>query len=132
MNEITRIPLQAKYKRDNGVFVLDANMPLPDSFTLNERSLVHIPAGAIAGNHRHPRQEAFICFQEGVELHWIDSAGEKHSQAMHPTNGEGFLFVISPMVPHAIANKTAGAAMVMEYADGPALAVEQIPVVETL
>lgn len=132
MNDITRIPLQAKYKRDNGVFVLDADVPLPDTFALKETSLVHVPAGAVAGNHRHPRQEAFICFQEGVELHWLDITGGKHKQTMHTANGEGSLFIIPSLVPHAVVNKSSGTATIVAYADGPLVNAEQMDIVETL
>lgn len=128
MNEITRVPLPPKYKRDNGVTVLDTQVSLPAGFNLKETSLVAIPAGAIAGNHRHPRQEAFICFQQGVELHWIDALGGKHSQAMQPASGEHILFVVPSMLPHAVVNMSSSTATVFAYADGPLVSTEQIPV----
>lgn len=132
MQQITSIPLTPRYKKDNGVYVLDAqNMPLPDGFALKESSLVYLPAGEVAGNHRHPRQEAFICFQKNVELHWLDTDGKKHIQPMNDADGNAPLFIVPSMVPHAVVNTSKNIATIMAYADGPLVDVESLPVAET-
>lgn len=112
--------------------MFETTVPLPSTFILQETTLVQIPKRAIAGNHRHPRQEAFVCFQNGVELHWLDSSGNKHVQAMQPENGQAFLFVVPSMVPHAVVNKSEAAATLMAYADGPLANTEQMHVAELL
>jgi uncharacterized RmlC-like cupin family protein len=80
-----------------------------------------LPAGTFGGNHSHPRQEAFFCYQPGVELHWLDSTGKKHISAFSEANGLPVLLVVPPHVPHAVINTSGAPATLIEYADGPKL-----------
>ena len=133
MNDVQKIDLTPKYKKDNGVYILDAaNVPLPDGFALKEQSLVYVPAGVVAGNHKHPRQEAFICFQKGAELHWIDASGKKHINAMNSEDGSAPLFVVPSQVPHAVVNTSENVVTIMAYGDGPLVDVELMDVVEAV
>lgn len=123
---------EPKYRRDNGLLVLDLDsVPLPSGFVLRERSLVRLPAGQIAGNHKHLRQEAYLCLGLGVQLHWIDEAEEAHVEQMHRPEGDPQLFVIPPLVPHAIINTSGHDAALLGYADGPLEHAEPVIVLST-
>ncbi len=120
-----------KYKRDNGVLVLDLdNIPLPNDLVVRERSLVRLPAGQIAGNHKHPRTEAYVCLEEGAELHWIDDEGNIQVEQMQQTDGDPRLFIIPPLVPHAISNSSAHDITLLGYADGPLEDVQAVEIVK--
>lgn len=128
MQSVQVIPLTPKVKKDNGLFILDTDaLPFPASFSKKESGAVYIPAGQTAGNHRHPRQEAFVCFQKDVELHWIDADGTKQMRQL-ADNGSP-MFVVSSMVPHAVVNKSGIAACLLYFGDGPLLNAETMEVV---
>lgn len=130
MQDIQIISLKPTYKNDNGVRVFDAqNLPFPATFTLAESSFVSIPPGQVGGNHRHPRQEAFLCFQPGVTFHWIDANGKKHTEQMCDDAGNVKLFVAPAMVPHAVVNNTDQPIQIMDYGDGPLVDAEPMEVV---
>ena len=123
-----KTPLSPTYAKPNGVLVYDANLPVPDGYSLS--SFVTLPAGAFAGNHTHPRQEIFICHQPDVFLHWTDSAGNKHTDAFVSSEGRATMYTIPPHVPHAIVNGSNAPAMLIEYADGPQTNVQPAQVME--
>lgn len=128
MNIVQAYLFEPKYKRDNGLLVLDiGKLPLPDSFKVQETSVVRLPAGEIAGNHKHPRQEAYICLDEGVTLHWLDENGRVHVENM-ASPGKLQFFVAPPHVPHAVVNASHNDATIVGYADGPLEDVEQVEV----
>jgi uncharacterized RmlC-like cupin family protein len=135
MTNIERIPLEPKYRRDNGLFVVSLdNLVLPPSydkldFDARERSLVSIPAGQAGGNHKHPRLEAFFTLDSTVELHWIDGSGAPQMEPMGPVDGQAYVFVIPPMVPHAVLNNGEAPITLIEFADGPQRDVEPIRIV---
>lgn len=107
--------VEPTYKKENGLYVLDI-YGIEPPFLVKERSLVCIPAGQFGGNHKHPRQEAFIGIGEELELVWQVGA-EIYRKKMNP-NGEPKLFVIPPFVPHAVINHSPeNSAVLIEYAD---------------
>jgi quercetin dioxygenase-like cupin family protein len=120
MRSVMRVDLPVRYQRPNGTTVFDLGEEvLP--FPVVERSLVKLPAKAVAGNHRHPRSEAFhIGF--GLQLHWIDDNGETHIESS--SESEGRVFVIPSMVPHAVVNELDHECVLIEWADGSQRDVE--------
>ncbi|HEV7453839.1 MAG TPA: hypothetical protein VGO07_01120 [Candidatus Saccharimonadales bacterium] len=121
MNMVKTYPLDSKYRKQNGLFVVDAvQLPIPDDFEVHEQSVVYIPPGQVAGNHTHPRQEAYICCDEGAELHWMDESGEEHIEVMGADRDGGpTLFVVESMVAHAVVNTSGHGISLFGYADGP-------------
>jgi hypothetical protein len=63
------------------------HLPLPKDFVVRDRSVVSLPAGQIAGNHRHPRQEAYLCCDLGAEMHWLDEDGKVRIDKMGTADG---------------------------------------------
>lgn len=110
------------YKKENGLWLLNTDSPdLPMDFSIHERNIVYIPAGEFGGNHRHPRQEAFIGIGSNLELIWQDQDGQRHVETMSP-EGKGdllALFVVRSMTPHAVVNRGQDAAVLIEFADSP-------------
>jgi uncharacterized RmlC-like cupin family protein len=131
MSMVKTYPLDPKYRKQNGLFVVDAGkLPIPDGFEVHDQSVVYIPPGQVAGNHTHPRQEAYICFDEGAELHWMAESGEEHIEVMGvDREGGTALFVIEPMVAHAVVNTSGHGISLFGYADGPLENAEDIVVV---
>jgi len=113
--KIKQIPITPTYKRENGLWVLDIDkIKIP--FDIKERSVVNIPPGQIGGNHKHPRQEAFIGVGEGLELVWKQS-DKTESVKMNP-GGELMLFLIPPYLEHAVVNNSETAnGILIEFAD---------------
>lgn len=125
---IHKIPIEPTYKKDNGLWNLDTiSLPFPDKFQIAERSIVHIPAGEFGGNHKHPRTEAFVGIGEELYIVWEDDKSQKHEDKM--MDGEQlFLFVVEPFTPHAVINRGNSFAILVEFADGPNVDVEQAEV----
>lgn len=114
--EIKQIPITPTYKKENGLWVLDIdNIEIP--FDIKKRLIVNIPPGQIGANHKHQRQEAFIGFGEELELVWKQDGCTKTAK-MNP-KGEIILFLIPPLVEHAVINnsKTANGVL-FEFNDG--------------
>jgi uncharacterized RmlC-like cupin family protein len=120
MPSVERFTVEPKYRRANGLAVLgiDTLPPIPD-FEARETTAVRLPAGQVAGNHRHPRQEAYICLDAGAELHWVDADGETHIEQMGLDGDQISLFVIRSLVPHAVVNSSDHPITLLGYADGP-------------
>lgn len=120
---------EPKYKRNNGIAVFDVEViSLSTSFKVHETSLVRLAAGQIAGNHKHPRQEAYLCLDEGILLYWVDIAGKVHTEQMKRADSEPRLFIIPSFVPHAIINTTDRDVTLLGYADSFLEAVEPVSV----
>jgi uncharacterized RmlC-like cupin family protein len=129
MKPIKKYIIEPKYRRDNGLYVIDtADLPFPQGFAVHDTSIVHLPSGQIAGNHKHPRQEAYYCCDKGVELHWLDDAGKTHIEVMSAADGAPTLFVMPPFVPHAVVNASTQDATLVGFADGPLDGVEMVEV----
>lgn len=129
MKSVQSYPFEPKYKRGNGLVVIDTdNLPLPNDFELRETSVVRLPAGEVAGNHRHSRQEAYFCLDEGVVLHWLDEAGRVHVEEMADAE-KPRLFVVPSYVPHAVVNTSMNDVTLLGYADGLLEGVEPVEVV---
>lgn len=127
---IDEISFTPKYKRENGLWVVDPdNVNLPDDFLVKERSIVYIPPGQYGGNHKHPRSEAFFGIgSKGLFLVWLDESGQRREAEMVGENQELTLFVVPPYVPHAVINRDTSFAVLVEYADGPSEGVEPVDV----
>jgi quercetin dioxygenase-like cupin family protein len=124
-------PLEPKYKRDNGLYVLDtdtASLPFPKDFEVRDTSVVYLPAGQIAGNHKHPRQEAYVCCDEGVELHWLDETGKVHIEQMVKPGENPQLFIMPPHIPHAVVNASGHNITLVGFADSSLENVESVEV----
>jgi uncharacterized RmlC-like cupin family protein len=131
MSSIERYPVEPKYQKENGLYVIDSDdLPFPADFRIAERSIVRIPAGQVAGNHRHPRLEAYVTCDD-VTLVWVDENGERHMEAMGEASGLA-LFVVRSMVPHAVVNHSQSGATIIGFADGPLVDVEPMQVAEEL
>lgn len=108
------------YRKENGLWLLNMDLPdLPTDFHVHERNVVCIPPGEFGGNHRHPRNEAFISVGGNLELIWQDQDGQKHIDAMSPEEEDSLLilFVIHSMTPHAVVNRGKSAATLIEFAE---------------
>lgn len=128
--EITKIFIEPSYKKDNGLWVLHIDpLLLPTEFHAVEQSLVSIPPQEAGGNHKHPRQEAFIATSKYLMLYWIDEKGEKHEEVMFDGN-KLVLFIVSPYTPHAVLNTSINSsALLYEFANDKQHDVEIIKVV---
>ncbi len=116
MADVQQIPFQPTYKKENGVFVIDiTSVHLPETFTVKQQSLVVIPPGEVAGNHKHPRQELFIGLSKGLEFIWQSEKGVQH---LAMRKGEQlFLIVVPAFIPHAIKNNGTEEGVLFEFAD---------------
>ena len=127
---VSKIPLEASYRKDNGIWVLHLDtVVLPADFQIAEHSLVSVPPQTIAGNHRHKRAEAFIATGKDLIFHWLDTKGRRHSDPMF-VDGELMLFVVPSDVPHAVENKSSHSPEILyEFADNKEHIVERVSVV---
>jgi uncharacterized RmlC-like cupin family protein len=125
---ITKIPIEPIYRKDNDLWNLDTlDLPFPEKFQVKVRNIVYIPAGEFGGNHKHPRTEAFIGIGDELFIMWQDDVGKKHEEKMMEDK-QLYLFFVEPFTPHAIINKSSGAATLVEFADGPNVDVERVAV----
>lgn len=125
-----KIKIKPTSVRDDGKVFFDLdNIDLPEGFKAKERWLAFIPAGGYGGNHKHARIECFIGIGEGMMFIWQDESGKIQEEAMHP-NGEYFLFVVHPYLPHAVINNGSKEAIMLEYADGPLVDVEYLDLIK--
>lgn len=105
------------YKKEDGLVVIDdVSVPLPENFKTRIQSTVVFPAGAMGGNHKHPRLEAFYSTSD-LTLIYLDENGEKKEMSMAPEEGEYKLFVIPPNLPHAVVNRTEKEVVMVEFAN---------------
>ncbi len=124
---ITVTPISPKYKKENGLYVLDIdNIQVP--FKTKERSIVYLPPSELGGNHRHPRQEAFVGIGEDLEFVWKD--GKKtHTIKMNP-DGQLQLIVVPANLEHAVFNRSQNQiAILLEFADGEQREAQVVKVV---
>jgi uncharacterized RmlC-like cupin family protein len=121
--------IEPSYKKDSGVWVLHLeDIVLPDGFVSKEQSIISIPPGITAGNHKHPRIELFVGNGEGLVFSWLDEEGKAHEQRMNP-DGTLFLFIVPATLPHAISNRGNTIATVLELASDVQHDVEKVEVV---
>lgn len=96
-----------------------------------DRQIVQLGPGAVGGNHRHPRIEWFIAFQPGLELYWVDEAGDIQHRSMDARNGKLLLIEVPAHLPHAVKNITENKSVtVLELADAKQYDVEKVPIIE--
>jgi hypothetical protein len=87
------------------------------SFEVVIKQVVHLPPREVAGNHTHPRIEAFFSFDRDVVLIWADKKGNIYSNDFVDKDGIVHLFIVNPNVPHAIKNNTEHTATLIEFAN---------------
>lgn len=101
---VNKIKIVRVDQRDNGLTKIDwDHLPFPPDFSIQKQIAIWIPPLQKGGNHKHPRREFFVSFDEHLELHWIDQTGQKQMQRMKEDNCF-YLFDIPPFIPHAIVN----------------------------
>ena len=117
MRGIEIIDIKPKYRKDNGLYVLDIdNFALPKDFIVKERITVTIPAGVIAGQHKHPRHEAFVALSSNLLLIWLDENSQKNEVKMKD-GSDLKLIIMPPNFPHAVINKGSSDAVLLELAN---------------
>ena len=128
---IEKTPIEPTYKKVNGLWNLRTDqLPLPEGFNVNERSIVYIPSGEYGGNHKHPRREAFVGVGEELYMIWEDEKSHIHEEKM--MDGEQiFMFDVEPFTPHAVVNRGSGFAILVELATGPNVSVERVDILNT-
>ncbi len=125
---IIKTAIQPTYRKDNGLWNLRTDqLPLPEDFKVDERSVVYIPSGEYGGNHKHPRREVFVGIGEELYMVWLDDEGHKHEDKMMDDE-QIFMFDVEPFTPHAVINKGASFALLVELATGPNIDVERVEV----
>lgn len=125
------IPITKLDKRSNGILKIQLNsLPLPSEYVNYHPVLIYIPPLQYGGNHKHSHREMFISLSQDVEVHWIDENGMKQVNTMRE-NDEIYLFVIHPLVPHAIVNVSKESpAVILEWTDSSRHNAESIMVHE--
>lgn len=120
------IEFHPTYKTSDDLLVIDeSSVPIPDKFSIKERSVVIFPSGSKGGNHKHPRKELFYSTGD-LTLIYEDRNGKKISVSMQP-NGEEFkLFVIDSFLPHVVVNNTDKELVMIEFADAKQNGVENV------
>lgn len=126
--EPLKILIDATYKRESGLWVLDIDkVNFPEEFEAKERSLVYLPPQQIGGNHKHPRIEAIIGIGD-LEIAWLDEQKQLHKLPLNE-NGQLSLTLIPTMLPHAVFNKSRDQfAILFEYANETQHDVELVKV----
>ena len=115
------IVFEPTYQRDNGLSSLDLRHVPAAGFDVRQQSLVIIPPGEFGGDHRHPRQEAFVALGPGLELLVeVDGTVERHAMVAGTA-----LWHMPSQVPHAIVNTSDHPVAFYEMADGPQHDVER-------
>ncbi len=116
--KVFTVSYEPSFRKPNGTFLIHLDVlkeKIP--FEIRETSLISIPPTAFGGNHKHPRQEAFITFSTDLEFIWEDENNEIHREMMMKEN-ELKLFIVEPFVPHVIVNRsTTNTSTLFEYAE---------------
>lgn len=126
--KLTIQPLNYTYKKQHAdVWVLNtADIPVEESL-IADVQLVHLSAGSVGGNHKHPRTEWFIGIGDLLFV-WLDENGEQQQAHMNP-EGNILLISVPPYLPHAVVNTSKDMfGILYEMADGKMKEVETVPV----
>ena len=128
--DVKKLLIEPNYKKANGAWALDTqNTIVSNEFSPVEQALVLLPPEQIAGNHKHVRREALLGLGKGAYFLWQGDNGELHEEQMNP-EGQVYLFVIPPNVPHAVVNKSSHEpAVLYEYFDDVYRDVERVNLV---
>jgi hypothetical protein len=121
--------LNFTYKKEGtDVWVLNTDDIPVDKSLVKDQQIVHLGAGGVGGNHKHPRREWFIGLGP-LELHWIDEDGAHQSTEMNP-EGKLILFEIPPHLPHAVRNTSSNeSGILFEYADDKMKNSERVAII---
>lgn len=116
---VEKIAVVPHFIYENGVWNINIDtLVLPESFIVQERKLLYIPASEHGGNHSHPRQEIFITAHRCMYILWQDAEGVSHREAMVGANGEYYMFYVHGHTPHAIVNEGTDPVLLLELANG--------------
>jgi quercetin dioxygenase-like cupin family protein len=85
-------------------------------FAVAVNHIYELAPGAVGGNHRHDKLEAFVGLGEGLVLYWLDQNNEVKSEPMYQL-GQLKLCIIPNNLAHAVCNKGNEPAFLLEYAD---------------
>jgi uncharacterized RmlC-like cupin family protein len=129
--QITKSLIKPTYTKESGLWALDTQSVVPvDSFTAVEQSIIWLPPNEVAGNHKHVREEALIGIGTSALFLWQDDDGVVHKEPMNP-NGELYLFLIPPNVPHAVVNESStDPVMLYEYFSDVYTSVERVDLLQ--
>jgi len=112
------------YKKKDGLVVIGGvSVPLPENFKSRIQSTIVFPVGAVGGNHKHPRIEAFYSTGDLTLIH-LDGSGRKKQVSMAPEGDNYKLFIISSNLPHAVVNQTDNEIIMIEFANEEQRGVE--------
>ena len=128
MSAMIITPLDNIEIRDNGLIKLDLEkLNIPKSFIY--QYVISIPPLVIGGNHKHDHQEIFFSTDENLEVHWINSRGEK-KMAKFKEGNKLSLFQIPSGIPHAVINTSSyKPAVLVEFADRERKNVEKTVII---
>lgn len=119
------------YVKDNGLITIYNKTVLEKcGFNVNqyESGIVVLPPGSIGGNHKHDRIEAFYSLGD-LTISWKTKNGRKKTESMAPDGREYKLFVSEKGEPHAIINNSKMDQILVEFASGPQVNVEQSKII---
>jgi oxalate decarboxylase/phosphoglucose isomerase-like protein (cupin superfamily) len=121
-----KIVFEPTYKKENGLEVIsESSIPFPENFIIKTRSLIIFPPGAMGGNHKHPRKEAFYATGD-LTMVWVDKKGKKITESMAPRNGKYVLFLTEINRAHTVINRTDNEIVLVEFANEEQHDVEPI------
>ena len=125
--QVEKIQVDTPHIKPDGTWhvnTVDIKVP----FSVKESWLISLPPGAMGGNHRHLRTEAFIGSGE-LEFIWLDERGIQHKEKF-VENGISYMIVVRPDVPHAIRNTSdKTTALLYEMADTTEYKIEKVKVI---
>lgn len=96
-----------KSDSEKGRWLLDSgDFMLPKDFKIAQSALVGFSPNGWAANHRHNRQEILLGLAGELWFIWRDFNGERHEEKMLRDDGLLQIFVIEPIVPHLVENRS--------------------------
>ncbi len=125
-----KIPVPPLYQKNNGMYVMDiTGTPFKSEYTWIEKVSMSLPAGVIAGNHKHKHSEAFLAMTDGLELFWMDNKGKIHIVNMY-NRVKPFFIIMPSNIPHAVRNKSPHSGIMVKFANEPPGVMEPVILVE--
>ena len=129
MDKVKKMPIQPSARKDNGrwhLYIDDISMPSGFIPLAEQNHIVSVPRGALAGNHKHVRQEILLGLHPDLMLIWQDENGKKHTEEMNP-KGELTLIFVPSLIPHVVINKSqTSPAIFFEWTDSRSLDQEDV------
>jgi uncharacterized RmlC-like cupin family protein len=124
MANVGQFTISPRYVREDGLTVMDGEQSaLP--FKNKDQTIITFPPAAIGGNHKHPRTEAIMALDEGLELTWINDNATKEVLRLKPMQ----VVILPSMIPHVVKNVSPTKVHMIEYADDTQHDVEHVAVI---